>query len=119
MERVKWEKPRAEVQAFVADDYVAVCYTLTCDAGKVGWFDQQTIYRSKDILTLVDTAYGHNDRNDYYTVRQVDEPTVAKNGFIILANGWKPEWKPVFYWTDSSGYHLSTESAYVAHKNVS
>ena len=40
-------------------------------------------------------------------------------GFIILANGWKPEWKPVFYWTDSSGYHLSTESAYVAHKNVS
>ena len=115
MERVKWEKPRAEVQAFVADDYVAVCYTLTCDAGKVGWFDQQTIYRRKDILTVVDTAYGHNDRNDYYTVRQVDEPTVHKNGYIFLVSGWKR----VFYWEDNSGYHLSTENAYVAHKNVS
>ena len=115
MERVKWEKPRAEVQAFVADDYVAVCYTLTCDAGKVGWFNQQTIYGSNNLFTLVDTAYGHNDRNDYYTVRQVDKPTVAKNGYIFLASGWKP----VFYWKDSSGYHLSTENAYVAHKNVS
>lgn len=91
MERVKWEKPRAEVQAFVADDYVAVCYTLTCDDGD----------------------------DDYYTVRQVDKPTLAKNGYIFLMNGWKPEWKQVFCWTDSSGYHLSTEDDYVEHKNVS
>ena len=55
MERVKWEKPRAEVQAFVADDYVAVCYTLTCDAGDVGLLDQQTIYSSKSILAMVGT----------------------------------------------------------------
>lgn len=115
MERVKWEKPRAEVQAFVADDYVAVCYTLTCDAGKVGLFNQQTIYRSTELWTWVGTADGHKDRNDYYTVRQVDRPTVDKNGFIYLVSGWKP----VFYWQDSRGYHLSTENAYVAHKNVS
>ena len=31
MERVKWEKPRAEVQAFVADDYVAACWDVLCD----------------------------------------------------------------------------------------
>lgn len=115
MERVKWEKPRAEVQAFVADDYVAVCYTLTCDAGDVGLLDQQTIYSSKSILAMVGTAYGHNNRDDFYTVRQVDAPTVGKNGYIILFDGWTP----VFYWKDSRGYHLSTENAYVAHKNVS
>ena len=38
MERVKWEKPRAEVQAFVADDYVAACWDVLCDGpAKVPW----------------------------------------------------------------------------------
>ena len=42
MERVKWEKPRAEVQAFVADDYVAACWDVLCDgpAEDIRWVYQ-------------------------------------------------------------------------------
>ena len=47
MERVKWEKPRAEVQAFVADDYVAACYDVLCDGPPVT-FPGRRVYQDID-----------------------------------------------------------------------
>ena len=47
MERVKWEKPRAEVQAFVADDYVAACWDVLCDGPSVT-FPGRRVYQDKN-----------------------------------------------------------------------
>ena len=79
MERVKWEKPRAEVQAFVADDYVAACWDVLCDGPSVT-FPGRRVYQDKNGNKewdwnepfLSSNAYG--DKRTYLVKTEGDAP---------------------------------------------
>ena len=102
MESVKWEKPRAEVQAFVADDYVAACYSLICqyDSGRLSHADNWG-----NDNRIVEFSNRHSYEVIYETVRADDEPTINTNAYIGLKG---KTWIPVFYWTSDGKYHAST-----------
>ena len=102
MERVKWEKPRAEVQAFVADDYVAACYSLICqyDSGKLS--KRQNDGNPNKIGDM------HSDgetREIFNTVIADNPPSIELNAYTNAGGGWTR----VFYWQSDDGkYHAST-----------
>ena len=65
MERVKWEKPRAEVQAFVADDYVAACWDVLCDGPAAAAFPGRWVYQDIDGDMRLDLGEPILSRNAY------------------------------------------------------
>ena len=77
MERVKWEKPRAEVQAFVADDYVAACWDVLCDdvpTDGVRWVYRDN-NKSGSYEVLYDdllTTLGHGDNRTHLVKTEGD-----------------------------------------------
>ncbi len=100
MERVKWEKPRAEVQAFVADDYVAACYSLICefDSGALSSTSNGSGKLGVSVTRDGDTREIHD------TIRAESRPSITTNGFI-QSKGWRA----VYYWKTNDGkYHAST-----------
>ena len=98
MERVKWEKPRAEVQAFVADDYVAACYDVLCDGPPVT-FPGRRVYQDKNRNKKRDPgepflsydAYG--DKGTYLVKTEGDAPP-SYNAMVLKLDG---DDYPVYY----------------------
>ena len=98
MERVKWEKPRAEVQAFVADDYVAACWDVLCDGPPVT-FPGRRVYQDIDgdkewdwnepILSR--NAYGDNKT---YLVKTEGDAPPSYNAMVYKLIG---DDYPVYY----------------------
>ena len=104
MERVKWEKPRAEVQAFVADDYVAACWDVLCDGPAVTilgrWVYQDNNGNKEwdsDEPILSYDAYG--DYQTYLVKTEGDAPSY--NAMVYKLGGTD---YPVYYFGDD---HIS------------
>ena len=93
MERVKWEKPRAEVQAFVADDYVAACYDVLCDGPPVT-FPGRRVYQDK------------NDNNEL----DWNEPILSRNAYgdnktyLVKTEGVAPSYNAMVLKLDGDDY---------------
>ena len=93
MERVKWEKPRAEVQAFVADDYVAACYDVLCDGPPVT-FPGRRVYQDK------------NDNNEL----DWNEPILSRNAYgdkrtyVVKTEGVAPSYNAMVLKLDGDDY---------------
>lgn len=93
MERVKWEKPRAEVQAFVADDYVAACWDVLCDGP------------AKDILGR--WVYQDNNGNKK---RDPGEPFLSydaygdKGTYLVKTEGVAPSYNAMVLKLDGDDY---------------
>ena len=110
MERVKWEKPRAEVQAFVADDYVAACWDVLCD-GPAKDILGRWVYQDKNRNKKRDPgepflsydAYG--DKGTYLVKTEGDAPP-SYNAMV-----YKPfeDDYPVYYFGDN---HISLLNRY-------
>ena len=98
MERVKWEKPRAEVQAFVADDYVAACWDVLCDGPGVT-FPGRRVYQDKNGNKELDwnepilsrNAYGDNKT---YLVKTEGDAPPSYNAMVLKLDG---DDYPVYY----------------------
>ena len=96
MERVKWEKPRAEVQAFVADDYVAACWDVLCDGPAK---DIRLVYQDIDGDKELDwnepilsyNAYGDNKT---YLVKTEGDAPPSYNAMVYKLIG---DDYPVYY----------------------
>ena len=105
MERVKWEKPRAEVQAFVADDYVAACWDVLCDGPAVAILGRW-VYQDKNGNKELDwnepilsyDAYGDNKT---YLVKTEGDARPSYNAMVykLRENDY-----PVYYFGDN---HIS------------
>ena len=106
MERVKWEKPRAEVQAFVADDYVAACWDVLCDGPAVAGFLGRWVYQDNDGNKKWDSdepilsydAYGDNQT---YLVKTEGDARPSYNAMVYRLVGSD---YPVYYFGDD---HIS------------
>ena len=105
MERVKWEKPRAEVQAFVADDYVAACWDVLCDGPAVADFPGRWVYQDNgnmrldsDDSILSINAYGDNKT---YLVKTEGDARPSYNAMVYRLVGSD---YPVYYFGDD---HIS------------
>ena len=108
MERVKWEKPRAEVQAFVADDYVAACWDVLCDgpAKDIRWVYQDIdgdmrLDLGEPILSY--NAYGDNKT---YLVKTEGDARPSYNAMVYKLR--EPDY-PVYYFGDD---HISLLNSY-------
>ena len=104
MERVKWEKPRAEVQAFVADDYVAACWDVLCDGPAVTilgrWVYQDNNGNKEwdsDEPILSYDAYG--DNQTYLVKTEGDAPSYNAMVYKPFETDY-----PVYYFGDD---HIS------------
>ena len=98
MERVKWEKPRAEVQAFVADDYVAACWDVLCDGSSATilgrWVYQDNNGNKEwdsDEPILSYDAYGDNQT---YLVKTEGDAPPSYNAMVYKLIG---DDYPVYY----------------------
>ena len=104
MERVKWEKPRAEVQAFVADDYVAACWDVLCDGSSATilgrWVYQDNNGNKEwdsDEPILSYDAYG--DNQTYLVKTEGDAPSYNAMVYKPFETDY-----PVYYFGDD---HIS------------
>ena len=104
MERVKWEKPRAEVQAFVADDYVAACWDVLCDGpakdilGRWVYQDNGNMRLDSDEPILSYDAYGDNQT---YLVKTEGDAPPSYNAMVYKP--FETDY-PVYYFGDD---HIS------------
>ena len=109
MERVKWEKPRAEVQAFVADDYVAACWDVLCDGSSATilgrWVYQDNNGNKEwdsDEPILSYDAYG--DNQTYLVKTEGDAPSYNAMVYKPFETDY-----PVYYFGDD---HISLLNSY-------
>ena len=108
MERVKWEKPRAEVQAFVADDYVAACWDVLCDgpAKDIRWVYQDNNGNKEwdsDEPILSYDAYG-----DYQTYLVKTEGDARPSYNAMVYKPFEPDYPVYFFGKD----HISRLNSY-------
>lgn len=95
MERVKWEKPRAEVQAFVADDYVAACWDVLCDgpAKDIRWVYQDIDGDKKwDLGEPILSYNAYGDNKTYVVKTEGDAPSYNAMVFRLVGSDY-----PVYF----------------------
>lgn len=115
--KMRWEEPRIEVQKFMPNEYVAVCWGVACSTGAANEYEASIHNSAQDHRSEYCGTTGHQwltDKNNDGTPESMSE--IGTDGLGTLActiytDGtyrWKGDIRDVevgdyIYWTTSSG----------------
>lgn len=115
--KMKWEEPRIEVQEFVPNEYVAVCWGVGCSVDQANYYEFLNDNSAQDHRTEYCGTIGHQwltDRNNDGTPESMSEintdglGTLACTIYTDSTYTTKRDIRTVgvndyIYWTTSSG----------------
>lgn len=124
--KTPWQTPQTEVQCFQPNEYVASCgykWNVECktdaDNGSYNYLYDDTNgngkYDSGTDKRLYQNWWGFTGCGTTHEVLNSSKPSF--NGFVVKESGYNQTITPVYWWTDSKGYHVCYDPA--SSKNVS